>query len=78
MPRIKAAKKKLRQDLKRTKANARIKIRFTHSVKKMALKPNAKKLKETIALVDKAAKKGIIAKNKAARIKSRLNSKVKK
>lgn len=69
MPIIKSAIKKLRQDKKRSKRNA-----ISESLYKKALgdlkKGKLKDLKKVYSQVDKAAKKGIIHKKKASRIKS--------
>jgi len=78
MPNIKAAKKKLRQDLKRTRVNSVLKKALKGKVKKQVQKPGAKLLKGALKAIAKAAKKGVVAKNKAARLKSRLTKKAKK
>jgi small subunit ribosomal protein S20 len=75
MPNIKSAKKKMRKDVKRTKHNV-----FYHEAIKKAMKlvgkltgdSDPQKTKKTISLIDKAAKRKIIHKNKAARLKSRV------
>lgn len=78
MPNIKSAKKKLRQDAKRTKQNMTYKKTVSKTVKKMG-KMKSSDLKKAFSTIDKAAKKGVIHKNKAARLKSRISrSKLKK
>lgn len=72
MPVTKQAKKKLRKDKKREVKNLKLKTEFKKTVKKTKQTPNAKNLIEASKVLDKAAKNGIIHKNKAARIKSRL------
>lgn len=75
MPIIKSAKKKLRQDRKKTTRNAAYKIavkKIIKSVKKSG-KKDASAIKKLYSVVDKAAKKGIVHKNKARRIKSRVS-----
>jgi len=79
MPIKKAAKKSLRQTKKRTLKNKAIKENYKNLVKKAKKEitakkkdPIAKTLSEIATAVDKAAKRGVIHKNKAARIKSRL------
>ena len=72
MPVTKQAKKKLRKDKKREKRNLKIKSTFKKAIKKTKKNPSAKNLTEARKVIDKAAKKGVIHKNKAARIKSRL------
>lgn len=77
MPRIKSAKKKLRKDKKRTIANLVYKTGFKKiitSLKGLKGKGSDKRqqgLTKAYSLIDKAAKKGIIHKNKAARLKSK-------
>lgn len=72
MPNIKSAKKKLRQDAKRTKSNMTYKKTLVKTVKNMG-KMKSKDLKSAHSIIDKAAKKGVIHKNKAARLKSRIS-----
>ena len=72
MPLTKQAKKKLRKDIKREKENLKLKNKFKKTVKKTKESLTPKSLTEASKVIDKAAKKGIIHKNKAARIKSRL------
>lgn len=72
MPVIKSAKKKLRKDIKRTKENKKLKIQAVAALKKARKSPTEKIVREAFSLVDKAAKKNIFHKNKAARIKSTL------
>ncbi len=79
MPIKKAAKKSLRQTKKRTLKNKAIKENYKKLVKKAKKEITAKKkdqvaktLSEIAATVDKAAKRGVIHKNKAKRIKARL------
>ena len=64
MPVTKSARKKLRKDKKRELRNKKLKNLLKKSIKEAK--------RETISLADKAAKKNIIHKNKAARIKSSL------
>lgn len=77
MPIIRSAKKKLRQDIKKTKRNNYYKIAYEkamHDIKKIG-KDKAKAtltLKKAYSQIDKAVKKRIIHKNKAARLKSRV------
>ena len=78
MPIIKSAVKALRQDKKRAKNNMPVKKKFREAVKKARKKPTLKNLKQAYSILDKAAKKKIIHKNKAARLKSRLAKLLKK
>ena len=77
MPVIKSAKKKLRQDKKREKVNNLLRKAFKDAIKDAQKSKNAEKVKKAVKLVDKAVKKNLIHKNKAARIKSRLSKLVK-
>ncbi len=72
MPVTKQAKKKLRKDKKREQANISLKSTYKKTVKKTKKSVTVKSLSEASKVIDKAAKKGLIHKNKAARIKSRL------
>ena len=72
MPVIKSAKKKLRQDKKSTLKNVKIEVELKDAVKKATIKPSEKTLRDATSFIDKAAKRNIIHKNKAARLKSRL------
>ncbi len=72
MPVLKHAKKKLRQDKKRTIQNKKIKDLFKKLVKEAKDKKTAESLSAAFSGIDKAAKKFILNKNKAARMKSSL------
>lgn len=73
MPVIKSAKKKLRQDKKRTLQNKSLENLFKKMVKEAQKNPSKENIQKAVSVVDKAAKKNIIHKNKAARIKSSLS-----
>ena len=73
MPVIKSAKKKLRQDRKRTKSNRKIENVFKKLIKQSEKTPTEKNIRKTVSVIDKAASKNIIHKNKAAKIKSSLS-----
>lgn len=73
MPVIKSAKKKLRQDRKREKLNSKIKLSYRNAVKNAQKAKTYEKIKLAVKLIDKASEKGIIHKNKAARLKSGLS-----
>lgn len=77
MPLIKSAIKKLKQDKKRTAVNKPYRVKMRLAVKTMRLEKTKKALKGAFQTLDKAVKKHIIHKNRAARIKSRLNKLVK-
>ena len=72
MPVIKSAKKKLKQDKKRTLVRAKTEVVLKDAVKKAVASPTAKNVSEASSLLDKAAKKHIIHKNKAANLKRKL------
>lgn len=72
MPIIKSAKKKMRQDKKRTKSNKAYKEGYKKAIKQIKITKRVSFLKEVFSKIDKAAKKGVIHKNKAARLKSRI------
>ena len=72
MPIIKSAKKKMRQDLERTKRNGGT-IKLMKGKIKSALKStSAITLNAAYKAIDTAVKKNVITKNKAARLKSRV------
>ena len=72
MPNIKAAEKWVRQTAKRTTRNLDVKTRLKTLYKKAVSAQDAEIVKSVEAQFDKAAQKGIIHPNKAARKKSRL------
>jgi len=73
MPITKSAQKALRQTKRRTVRNKAWKNKLKDATKKA----EAQKTKETVSyafkIIDKSAKVGIIPKNKAGRVKSRLS-----
>lgn len=73
MPVIKGAKKKLRQDKKRTERNQKLRNAYREALRKVKKAASEKNITAAVSLVDKAAKNHIIHKNKAARLKSRLS-----
>jgi len=72
MPILKSALKKLRSDQRRTRENRRLKLIFKTAVKTAHKKPLLKNLSEAFRYLDRAAKKKVIHKNKASRLKARL------
>ncbi|PIP74293.1 MAG: 30S ribosomal protein S20 [Candidatus Levybacteria bacterium CG_4_9_14_3_um_filter_35_16] len=76
MPVIKSAKKKLRKDKKITVENKRLKSILKFTLKQAEKKPTEANIKKAVKVVDKIAKKNVIHKNKASRIKSRLSKKI--
>ncbi len=74
MPIIKSAKKKLRQDRKRAVSNLAYEKAYKSAIKAIKSGKNQKKtLEEAFSKIDKAAKKGVIHKNKANRLKSEIS-----
>lgn len=80
MPNTKGAKKRLRQSVVARDQNRATKTRYRNCLRKFreAVEANnldeAKQLSlETARLLDKAAAKNVIHKNKAARLKSRMS-----
>ena len=84
MPQTKAAKKALRASLRKRQRNLFWKNRIKKTLKeiKKALKTKSDNIEElvlqAISLIDKAAGKGVIHKNTAARKKSRLLKSIEK
>ena len=81
MPIIKSAIKKLKQDKTRTRANSKTLSTF-QSLLRNVKKGKSKDLSKLYSAIDKAVKKGVIHKKKAARLKSQVvklvKSKIKK
>lgn len=73
MPVTKTAKRALRSSKRKEKVNKIIKRDLEVALRVAKKKGTKKSVKEATSLIDRAAKKGIIHKNKAARIKSRLS-----
>lgn len=84
MANIKSAQKRIRVTEKKTERNTSIKSALKTSIKKFSTSvaegtENSKELLDaTMKSLDKAASKGIIHKNTAARKKSRLSAKLSK
>jgi len=72
MPIIKSAKKKMRQDKKRRIANLETLAQLKRALTKARKNPLVENIRLASAIIDRAAKKKIIHKNKAARLKARL------
>ncbi len=78
MPLIKSAIKKLKQDKTKTKRNAAYKKNYKESTKNLSKSPTKKNLASAFKALDKAAKRGVIHKKKAARLKSHSAKLIKK
>ena len=74
MPIIQSAKKKLRQDKTRTLKNLKYNRLLQNALKAIRKggKDNLKLISRAFSAIDKAAKKRIIHKNKANRLKSKI------
>ncbi len=72
VPNIKSAIKKVRKDKRRAAINLRLKKNYKQVVKTARREPSTEVLKAAQKSLDKAAKKGVIKKGKASRLKSRL------
>lgn len=80
MPQHKSAEKRVRQNKKRRVRNIQKRSKMKTAIKKVTAAPDKEtasaELKNAIAILDKSAVNGIIHKNKAANIKSKLTKKV--
>lgn len=72
MPLIKSAIKKLKQDKFRTTVNRVYRNRTKEALKEAREKKTKKAMESAYSALDRGAKKKVIHKNKAARLKSRL------
>ncbi|HSX47268.1 MAG TPA: 30S ribosomal protein S20 [Patescibacteria group bacterium] len=77
MPIIKSAKKRVRIAKKASILNSKTKRSLKSSLKVLATDATIKNLNQANSQIDKALKKGVIHKNKAARLKSRVSILVK-
>lgn len=82
MANTKSAQKRIRANQKRADRNKMYRSRVKTLIRKSEIgiaggKPNEAELREALSTLDKAAGKGIIHKNNAARRKSRLVAKYK-
>ena len=73
MPVIKSAIKKLRRDRKREKENDEFKKSLDRALRVAKKQKTAKAVSEAASTIDKAVKKNVIHKNRAARIKASLS-----
>jgi small subunit ribosomal protein S20 len=78
VPRIKSAKKRLRQSLARTKANRAQRSIIKTAVKKARQETTPETVKQAASALDRGARKRLIHPNAAARRKSRLAKKLAK
>ncbi len=73
MPVTKTAKRALRSSQKKARINTKVRIGLEFAIRTAKKTKSSKDIKKALSLTDKAAKKKIIHKNKAARIKSSLS-----
>jgi small subunit ribosomal protein S20 len=73
LPIIKSARKRVKVAEKATIRNAKTKRQLKESLKALTKETNGDNLRSAISAIDKAAKKHVIHKNKAARLKSRAS-----
>ena len=78
MPVTKSARKKLKKDRARTVENKKIENLFKSAIKKGQKNKTEKLVIQAIKMIDKAAKKNIIHKNKASRLKSKISKLIRK
>ncbi len=78
MPVTKSAAKALRNQRRKHKYNLRVKRKAKQAIKEFNESPTKKRLDSAYSAIDKAAKKNIFHKNKAARLKSKLAKKLPK
>lgn len=77
MPIIKSAKKRVRTARKAAVRNSKTKRSLREALKAFGAKPDAKAHSSAQSALDKAVKKGVIHKNKAARLKKQAAAKAK-
>ena len=78
MPVTLSAKKKLRADARKQRANQKVEAAFKFAVKTFKKAPSREALRGVYSALDVAAKKGVIPNKRAARKKSRLASLISK
>ena len=78
MPITSSAKKALRRDKRREKQNQKVKKQYRTAIRKFEEEPNRENFNKACSEIDKAAKKKVIYKNKASRLKSKLSKRLKK
>jgi len=76
MPILKNAKKALRSSKRKAVFNQQVRSKMRTMVTKMRKSPDQDLLSESYSAIDKAVKRNLIHKNKAARLKSQMNAAV--
>jgi len=77
MPIIKSAKKRVRTSQKAAVRNSKTKRSLRSALKLFGASPSSKAQSNAQSALDKAVKKGVVHKNKAARLKKRAAAKAK-
>lgn len=77
MPVTKSALKALRKDKRKNIINKPLKTNYRVALINARKKPTPKNIEKAFSALDKAAKKGVIHKNKASRLKSKLSKSLK-
>ncbi len=72
MPILKSAIKKLKADKRREKENLKVRQAYKSALKQARAKKTKAAVTKAFRALDRAAKKKVIHKNKASRLKSRL------
>lgn len=78
MPILKNAKKALRASEKKTIINSQLKSKMKTTIDEVKKTPTVVKLSAAFSAIDRAVKKNLIQKNKAARLKASLSKLLKK
>lgn len=73
MPIIKSAQKRVRSSARKRAQNLKVKQAYKKAVKEVRANKSTDTIKMAYKALDKAAKRGIIHKNKASRLKSRIS-----
>jgi small subunit ribosomal protein S20 len=73
MPVLKNAIKALRRDRRRTEINQVIRSQVRTILQKVQKQPVAETVTTAFSVIDRAAKKGVLHKNKASRLKSKIS-----
>lgn len=73
MPIIKSAQKRVRSSARKQAQNLKVKQAYKKAVKEVRANKSDSTIKTAYKALDKAAKRGIIHKNKASRLKSRIS-----
>ncbi|HEX7017334.1 MAG TPA: 30S ribosomal protein S20 [Patescibacteria group bacterium] len=73
MPLLKHAKKALRASARKTEFNQQVKSKLRTEVSRMRTAPQVDQLARVFSAVDKAVKRHLVHRNKAARLKSQMS-----